>query len=252
VVILPRARILVTAALIAAAGSVPAAAEPAAASPARPVLVELFTSQGCSSCPPADRLLGELAARDDVLALSFNITYWDYLGWRDTLGREEHTARQEAYAVRFRDRKYTPQMVIDGTTHVPGNRGAAVRAAIDARRGAAPARPAVTFEPRGGGLHLDAPAAGAGTATVWLIRYDTRHEVEISRGENAGETVAYANVVRDIAALAEWDMASPLALDIPAQAMRADGHDGAAVVVQQDGVGPVIAVARLPVADRDE
>lgn len=215
----------------------------------RPVVVELFTSQGCSSCPPADRLLGELAAREDVLALSYNITYWDYLGWRDTLGREEHTARQEAYATRFRDRKYTPQMVIDGESHMPGSRAAAVTRAVDARAAELPAAGGFAALYTGTGYHLEAAARPeGGAATIWLVHYDTRHEVEIARGENAGETIAYANVVRDITPLATWDLSVPLSLEIDAGVLRSGGHDGCAVIVQRDLVGPVIAAAHLDIA----
>lgn len=235
------------------------AAAPAQAGPAatgvqksqehgRPVVVELFTSQGCSSCPPADRLLGELATRPDVLALSYNITYWDYLGWRDTLGREENTARQEAYARRFGHRKYTPQMVIDGATHLPGGRRDEVLAAIAARAASRPSPEGVTIRAQGDAYRLNADARGRGTATIWLVHYDTRHEVTITRGENAGRTVTYANVVRHIEPVASWDLSTPLALEISGASVRAGGHDGCAVLVQQDHAGPVIAAARLDAA----
>ena len=255
-------RIRAAAASLAAAACFVAAslvAGAAAASPnapvaaVQPVLVELFTSQGCSACPPADALLNELADREDVLALSYNITYWDYLGWRDTLGREEHTARQEAYANRFEHRKYTPQVVIDGRSHMPGSRTDAVMDAIGERlrRDDVPAGDdanTVAAIANGSGYHLEAAARGEGSATIWLVHFDRRHEVEITRGENAGETFVYANVVRDIEPIATWDMSRPLDADIPADVIRAGGHDGCAVIVQTGLMGPVIAVARLDMA----
>ncbi len=216
---------------------------------ARPVLVELFTSQGCSSCPPADALLNTLADRDDVIALSFNITYWDYLGWRDTLGREEHTERQRAYARYFHDRNYTPQMVIDGMDHMAGSRTAAATRAIEERRGEVAGVETLEAEPSESGVTISAPAQGDGMAAVWIAHFDTSHEVEITRGENAGETITYSNVVRDLMRLGDWDMSAPLEIEIARETLLEGGHDGTAIIVQASDVGPVIGVTRLDVSD---
>ncbi|MGD1933391.1 MAG: DUF1223 domain-containing protein [Candidatus Phaeomarinobacter sp.] len=233
-------------ALLAAAMLLPATAQ------ARPAVVELFTSQGCSSCPPADALINEVASRDDVIALTYNITYWDYLGWRDTLGREENTARQEAYAQHFMDRKYTPQLVIDGETHMPGSRQRASRNAINdqVEKVAGPATLVTT--PSDTGLSVSADATRtSGTASVWLVQYDVAHEVMITRGENAGETITYSNVVRDIVRLDDWDMSTPLSIDLAKDMLMEGDHDGCAIIVQQAGdygVGEVITAARIDMA----
>lgn len=233
-----------------AVGTLAAALATPVAAQARPAVIELFTSQGCSSCPPADALLNTLADRDDVIALTYNITYWDYLGWRDTLGREEHTARQEAYAQHFRDRKYTPQLVIDGESHLPGSRTKAATRAIDTQIEKVSTAPALATVLSATGATITHSAASntAKTATVWMVQYDTAHEVEITRGENAGETITYSNVVRDITLLHTWDMTQPLSLDVARDSLTKGNHDGCAIIIQQDtkyGVGPVIAAARL-------
>jgi hypothetical protein len=215
---------------------------------ARPAVVELFTSQGCSSCPPADALINEVAPRTDVIALTYNITYWDYLGWRDTLGRDEHTARQEAYAHQFRDRKYTPQLVVDGASHLPGSRVSKSRRTIDEQAASVADSPALTTSITADGLALNAAAAGDGIAAVWLVQYDTAHEVEITRGENAGETITYSNVVREITRLEDWDMSQPLSLAVEKDLLLDGMHDGCAVIVQRAGdygVGDVITAARI-------
>ena len=200
-------------AVLAAAMLMPVAAE------ARPAVVELFTSQGCSSCPPADALINEVAPRDDVIALTYNITYWDYLGWRDTLGREEHTQRQESYAQHFMDRKYTPQLIIDGETHMPGSRQQASRKAINDQVDSVEGAGALVTTPTDDGIAVTADAtAGSQTAAVWLVQYDVAHEVMITRGENAGETITYSNVVRDIIRLDDWDTSKPLSIDLANQA----------------------------------
>jgi len=241
-------RLAVPAAL-AAAMLLPAAAQ------ARPAVVELFTSQGCSSCPPADALLTEIAPREDVIALTYNITYWDYLGWRDTLGRAEHTERQEAYAMTFRDRKYTPQMVIDGASHMPGSRQRAARKAINDKVDdlAASSQPdLISTYASPTGLAIAAEATETDTAAVvWLVQYDTAHEVEITRGENAGETITYSNVVREITRLGDWDMSQPLSLDVAKDMLMEGNHDGCAIIVQKAGkygVGEVVAAQRIDMA----
>ena len=233
---LPRLLLLAAAALLLAAPAV-------AAAPAAPVVVELFTSQGCDSCPPADALLGELAARDDVLPLGFHVTYWDRLGWRDTLGAEAHTRRQHAYAAQHGGaRVYTPQMVIGGAVDAVGSDRRRVLAAIElVRERIAPV--ALDVEGTGDAARLRLPAAGAGggEATVWLVGFDRARDVAIGRGENAGRTIRYHNVVREFEKLGVWTGGGPLDLPLPLGRLAAAGRDAAAVLVQRARDGVIVA-----------
>jgi hypothetical protein len=228
--------------LLAAALLLAAPATAAAADPAAPVVVELFTSQGCDSCPPADALLGELAARGDVLPLGFHVTYWDRLGWRDTLGAEAHTQRQHAYASQHGEaRVYTPQMVIGGAVDAVGSDRRRVLAAIElVRERIAPV--ALAVEGAGDAARLRLPAgAGDGEATVWLVAFDRAHDVAIARGENAGRTVRYHNVVRDFEKLGIWTGGEPLDLPLSLGRLAAAGRDAAAVLVQRARDGVIVA-----------
>ncbi len=218
------------------------AAEPAAVSP---VVVELFTSQGCSSCPPADALLTELAVRPDVVALSFHVDYWDYIGWKDPYASPQYTARQQRYAEKLHLRYvYTPQIVVDGRTDVVGSRRAEVLDAINAATKRD--RPIdITFGTDKGGTVIipegHAPAEGA---TVWLAVYDREHMTEIKRGENAGRKLRNANVVRSFERLGTWTGAR-LEIPLDLSGARARGRDGCAVIVQQGRAGPVLAAAAM-------
>jgi hypothetical protein len=179
-----------------------------AASAERPKgVVELFTSQGCSSCPPADRLMGELARDPELIVLSMPVDYWDYMGWKDTLARPECTARQKGYAASRGDGQvYTPQAVVDGVTHVIGSERSELMAALAAHRS---------------GLVVDVAAhvsdnrivveVGAGApqpANVWLVEIAPQATVAIGRGENAGRTFTYTNVARGMTRLGEWNGAA--------------------------------------------
>ena len=184
-------------------------AGPATADAVKPVgVVELFTSQGCSSCPPADTLLGELVTRSDVIALAYHVTYWDYLGWRDTLGSEDGTERQYDYGKAFGARSvYTPQAVINGRTDVNGADRAAVTGQIAslARDGKGlTVDLAVTRV--GGSIMIDAgPGTGAtDTAHLILVYYDEQRPVVIERGENKGKTMTYWNAVSNVQAAGIW------------------------------------------------
>ena len=172
----------------------------------RPVVVELFTSQGCSSCPPAEAVLAKLAERrGDVLALAFHVDCWERLGWTDPYSSPEATGRQRAYAASFGStRVYTPQMVIDGRRDVVGSNRLRVLAAIDAA--AAEAVPAVPLRvARDGEALAIAVGAGTGSGRALLVSFDPRQETAVPRGENAGRTIAQANVVRSLAWVAEWE-----------------------------------------------
>jgi hypothetical protein len=182
----------------------------AAAAQTQPIVVELFTSQSCSSCPPADALLAELArgGREDLLPLSFHVTYWDRLGWRDRFSLAEATNRQRRYAETVvanaygRGTLYTPQIVVQGRHDAVGSNRNAVRAAI-AQAAAAPRLP-IRLAWRGESLALSIPAA-PGSATIWLIGFDREHVTAIAGGENRGRTLRYSNVVRSLRQAGSWE-----------------------------------------------
>lgn len=182
-----------------------------AASPpqARPVVLELFTSQGCSSCPPADALLRELSrTRADVLALSFHVTYWDNLGWRDPYSLDIATRRQRAYAATLPSDVYTPELVIDGRRGVVGSDRRAVDTAIQGSRPGAAGAPRVTVHRRNGEAVVE--IAGDAAATIesggfaMLVGYDPEHVTSVGRGENGGRKLVEANIVRGVEMLGEW------------------------------------------------
>ena len=169
-----------------------------------PVLVELFTSQGCSDCPPADKLAGELMSQPGVTVVSLNVDYWDYLGWKDTLGKPEYSKRQADYArTRGDGEVYTPQMVINGAAHAVGSNREAVESAIAAAR-AKPAVVPVTLTRAGGDVTVNV-GAGAGNGTVYLMALTSAVSVPIARGENAGTHITYHNVVRKLTMLGDWN-----------------------------------------------
>ncbi|MBA3519858.1 MAG: DUF1223 domain-containing protein [Rhizobiales bacterium] len=189
-------RWLLIAAFLGAIGSAEAAD--------RPVVVELFTSQGCSSCPPAEAFLLDLVRdRPDVLALAFHVDYWDRLGWKDPFSSASATSRQRAYSKALGVRGvYTPQMVVDGRKEAIGSNRGQVLAAINAARGSRDSVP-VELSRDGGQIAIEL-GAGSGTATAWLVGFDPERTTEIPRGENAGRTIRQANVVRSVASVADW------------------------------------------------
>lgn len=208
----------------------------AAGAQTRPVtVVELFTSQGCSSCPPANANLAKLKDRPGVLALSYSVTYWDRLGWKDTFGRPEFTDRQRAYVSPLGNRSpYTPQMVVNGRADVVGHDLREVDALI-AKAG--PVAPGIRIAPAT--VEIDAGTAPARAADVWLVRYDPATlPVPVGRGENAGRTLPHAHVVRELARLGTWD-GGQARLPLPA------GREGlrTAVLVQAPNGGPILAAA---------
>jgi hypothetical protein len=240
-------RVLILAALLAGSAS------PAfAGGDSRPrAVVELFTSQGCSSCPEADRLLGRLAEDPDLVALSFPVTYWDYLGWKDTLARPEFTERQRAYAGERRDRAvYTPQLIVNGRDHVVGSDRAAIDRAID-RHARAQRNPSVPIELVSDAdtisVKLGGAAEGMGAATLWLVQFDRRDTVEIGRGENQGRQITYTNVVRQMQPIGRWK-GQPMSLDLPARDLLAGRNRGIALLLQteMDGrPGAILGAATL-------
>jgi len=207
-------------------------------------VIELYTSQGCSSCPPADTYLGELSKRDDILALSLHVDYWDYIGWKDPFANPKHTDRQRDYAVNFgMGYVYTPQMVIQGMTHATGSSHDEVEKVIQELQGAK--RVDVRLDRQGDGFKVTVPGASShDDAAVWLVVFDREHETKIKRGENAGKTLAYHNVVRQMKRIGTW-RGSTLKLDVSNAQMAADGRDGCAVLVQSLRNGRILGAAKL-------
>ncbi len=170
-----------------------------------PVVVELFTAQGCSSCGPANASVAAMAARDDVLPLTFSVDYWDYLGWKDTFAQKAFTDRQRAYAKKLGVREvYTPQVVIDGKAQASGVRPTQVEALMQTQGRV------LKFQPDMQWLGDTRAAVGTGRAPpggaeVWLVRYDARdQEVAVRRGDNRGQTIEHRNVVRQLVRLGPW------------------------------------------------
>jgi len=214
-------------------------------------LLELFTSQGCSSCPPADKLLGELANDPALVALSVPIDYWDYLGWKDTLASAAHSARQRAYARVRGDRQvYTPQIVVNGATHVLGSDRAAVERAV-AQTNRDPAIMSLPVLLSLGGANLNVKVvAGKEHAggEVWLCPLARSVVVAIGRGENSGRTVTYHNVVRRWLKLGDWTGTDAM-WRVPVSEIMSNGIDAAAVMVQQgthDRPGIILGAAFTP------
>lgn len=203
----------------------------------QPVVVELFTSQGCSSCPPANANLVRLAQRKDVLALSYSVTYWDRLGWKDVFGKPEFTERQAIYEPPLgQSGPFTPQMVVNGRLSAIGQRLREVEDLIS--QASADKGPDVSLG--GSKVSIGAGRAPAGGADVWLVRFNPNTvEVPVARGENGGRTLAHTHVVHDLRRLGGWDGS---AVTYP---VSAAGRDlDTAVLVQARQGGPILAAAR--------
>ncbi len=205
------------------------------------VVVELFTSQGCSSCPPADQILGELAGRDDVIALALHVDYWDYLGWTDDFASPEHTLRQRAYARAAGERTiYTPQMVIGGQDHVIGSRPMKVSSAI--MEHSAKKQPVqVQLKRDGEVVSIVATAEGnIPDAVIQLATFKPKSTVSVRRGENAGRTLDYHNVVQNLVRVASWDGNSDYSA-----AIKVPADMPVAIIVQVADAGPILGAAQL-------
>ena len=207
-------------------------------------VVELFTSQGCSSCPPADALLTSLADRDDVVALAYHVDYWDYIGWEDTFGDKGFSDRQRAYAKSWgSSRIFTPQMVINGAEGVVGSRRDEVQDAVTS----AQLPLAVTLAVQDDMLKLRVPAdAALEDATIWLVRYLDRADVAIDKGENAGKSMVYTQVVVDRQVVGIWEADAGAEIKLPLDQFQNEDNGGLAVLVQQErnGLpGPILGAA---------
>lgn len=225
---------------VTALAGLTAFAAPAAHAGDNVVLVELFTSQGCSSCPPADKNLAELTGRDDVLPLSMHVDYWDYLGWRDTFANREYTERQYEYRRQMGARVvYTPQMIVQGVIDVPGYRPDLIEQAVSAA-GGLERTTSIQIENIGG--MWEAGISGGQNnqqSTIWLAAYDKIRSVEIERGENAGRTIVYHNVVDSLMRVGPWHGGQDQRINLP---KPSDG-EGVAVWLQDHATGQIIAAS---------
>lgn len=217
-------------------------APPVRAGTKRPAVVELFTSQGCSSCPPADAYMGELAKRSGVIALTFNVDYWDYLGWRDTLGSPAHSQRQYDYAKSRGDMDvYTPQIIVDGKTHYVGSQKKAVDAAIRRSQESTASQwvpMTMAVDEREVVLSIEAGRHVPRTA-VWILPVAPSIAVKIEKGENAGRDIVYSNVVRKIMPGGMWK-GEAMSVALPRESILDKDCKACVAFLQTGHVGPVI------------
>ena len=214
-------------------------------------MVELFTSQGCSSCPPADQIIGELAKDPSVIALSLPIDYWDYLGWKDTLADSRFSARQKAYSHMRGEREvYTPQVVVNGSAHVIGSDRNGIESAIDDTKKADGVMSVpVSMTLAGKQINISVAASSKGPATghgeVWICSISKSVPITIGRGENRGREITYHNVVRNLLKVGDWNGTSG-SWTVPLENISREGVDAAVVYVQdgnRDKPGPMLGAA---------
>jgi len=210
-----------------------------------PWSIELFTSQGCSSCPPADLQLGKLGRRPDVVALSYHVDYWDYIGWKDRFATHETTERQRAYARTLKQRYvYTPEIVVDGIGHDPGVSGEPIASLLAEARRRSPQRATPELARAADGVLTIKLAAFKldGAAEVTLAVYDRRHSTPVHEGENGGRTLENFNVVRRLETVSRWD-GSAASWTVPADRFKPE--QGMAVLVQRADHGPMVGCNKL-------
>ncbi|WGI20239.1 DUF1223 domain-containing protein [Amylibacter sp. IMCC11727] len=207
------------------------------------VVVELYTSQGCSSCPPADEILAEIAGREDVIALGLHVDYWDYLGWRDNLARPEFTERQSQFNTKMKSRYrlVTPQMIFNGEHYVAGASRKKALMYVD-MMSESTEKAYMTLSRSGTTMEIRVSARGGKTAPsdLHVVQYTPNIPVKIKRGENAGRTINYVNTVTSWDTVARWDGVGALTVK---HDVTADGKY--AVVLQTQNLGPVIVARRL-------
>lgn len=209
-------------------------------------VVEVFTSQGCSSCPPADKFVTSIAKDKNVLALAFHVDYWDYLGWKDTFAKPSYTDRQRSYSRSFNENQvYTPQAIINGRSHTVGSRAKTISATLD-QYGATnmglsvPVNAAI----KGDAIEVSIDAASkAKKATLWMVYFNNKRVVKVERGENRGRDLTYSNIVRDVELVG---MVEPNGLKVmlPIKEVGKKGYDSCALILQeataQGTPGPII------------
>jgi hypothetical protein len=208
-------------------------------------VLELFTSQGCYSCPPADKVLAQYGDRDDVIALAYHVDYWDYIGWKDTFGSAANSDYQRAYAsAQGKSRIYTPQLMVNGVDDVVGSQKSAVAKAVKNAKLRLP----IDLDAQGEMLLVDiAPQAGDERALVWLVTYKGEQEVKIERGENRGKTISYGHIVTGRQVLGVWSASEGAHIMLPLhEVLDKKSSDGAAIIVQAnkgDLPGPILGAA---------
>jgi hypothetical protein len=206
-----------------------------------PVVVELYTSQGCSSCPPADALMHKLAKREDVIALALHVDYWDYIGWEDAFALPEHADRQRTYARHGgRNSIYTPQIIINGVDSIVGARGMEIADTIMAHK-ARNTGVSLAVRRTGSKLVISAEAkTSPGPMDVMVVRYTPQRDVMITRGENAGRQMSYVNIVENWQHVTNWSGAEPLLVET-----AISGDAPVVVLLQSADQGPIQAAAQL-------
>ncbi|WP_323801027.1 DUF1223 domain-containing protein [Parasphingorhabdus sp.] len=216
------------------------------ARPNNPVVIELFTSQGCSSCPPADLLASRLAKDDSLLVITRPVTYWDRLGWKDTLAREGNTRLQRAYADKGHEGSgvYTPQIVVNGGGGAVGSREGDIRSLVRRADRTGPRITAVTDA--SGETMVTINGRSDYMAGVSLIALSSSETVRIGRGENGGRTMHYVNVVKDERNLGSWH-GKPMRLVLSPESLNISGADRYAIVVQRPGAGRIVAAKLLDI-----
>ncbi|MCP4936706.1 MAG: DUF1223 domain-containing protein [bacterium] len=215
------------------------------------ILLELYTSQGCSSCPSADALLPTFIAQEDIIALSMSVDYWDYLGWRDTFGHAKFTKRQHSYARQFRvGHVYTPQVVVDGLSHHNGADESAIQEMIEKRRAARAKNPPVdlgvgskdgTLIITVGDMQNKRPQK---KATLWMALVSKKESVEIRRGENRGKLLTYHNVVRNLTPIGHWN-GEKMTVKLPKKHISQGNIDGCVILLQDGDGGPIVAAVEM-------
>jgi len=214
-------------------------------------VVELFTSQGCPSCPPADALFSELSERDDVVALAYHIDYWDYLGWKDALATPENTNRQQAYAEVFGGSVYTPQLVVGGSRHVVGSEKDKVEAAVASARDGLSVGVDISSTSSSVLISIDRSETVQGDANVVLIYYQPVRVVEIERGQNAGRRMDYRNIVTSLQTVGMWH-GDAMSIEIPKNEMHKKGGRCAVLLQRVDAngrPGEILGAARSTESD---
>jgi hypothetical protein len=254
--------LLIGAGAIAALGiivaALPGLAEPLVTTSPKPMaqgnaVIELFTSQGCSSCPPADKLLTELAERPGVIALSYSVDYWNYLGWHDTLSSPANSERQREYAqARGDGRVYTPQVVVDGLLHANGSDEKAIEEAIDAASARLAAiKVSISMRAEGDSLVIGLGAAPENSytraATVWLAIANEQETVSVTRGENRGRTLSYHHPVRELSPVGMWK-GEAMTIRLPLKDLKTMGGDCLVALLQVENAGPILGAAEYEVA----
>jgi len=213
-------------------------------------VVELFTSQGCSSCPPADALAGQLVGHKNILVLSLPVDYWDYLGWKDTFAQHQFSERQRGYALARGDGQvYTPQVVVNGLQHAVGSEEDSIQSAISSTNAVLSSkRVPMKMVPAGDGVTVDIGAAPGGDgsvkANVLMADFKSSADVTIKRGENGGHKVTYFHVVRELRSIGTWT-GKPMSIHLTMAEMAEGGSDGCAVLLQQGNSGPILAAAQV-------